>query len=154
MELKKHWKITFSRDEQHFVQGKSKSIFLKLKTVLIFDCDGVILDSEVIADRILLEHLSNLLNPFPNNLFPSSDFLKEWLSRHSGQSDKEISLLDLQRCGIGVRTLSQNKDKEKTGAQRAFHNSTLARNSELGTSGLGISSTPFVTRILLSSKLL
>ena len=90
MELKKHWKITFSRDEQHFVQHKSKSIFLKLKTVLIFDCDGVILDSEIIADRILLEHLSNLLNPFPNNLFPSSDSLKEWLSRHSGQSDKEI----------------------------------------------------------------
>ena len=90
MELKKHWKITFSRDEQHFVQRKSKSIFLKLKTVLIFDCDGVILDSEVIADRILLEHLSNLLNLFPKNLFPSSDSLKEWLSRHNGQSDKEI----------------------------------------------------------------
>ena len=90
MELKKHWKIIFSRDEQHFVQRKSKSIFLKLKAVLIFDCDGVTLDSEVIADRILLEHLSNLLNPFPNNLFPGSDSLKEWLSKHSGQSDKEI----------------------------------------------------------------
>ena len=30
--------------------------------MIIFDCDGVLLDSEVIADRILCESLSELIN--------------------------------------------------------------------------------------------
>ena len=59
--------------------------------MLIFDCDGVLLDSEVIANRILLEHLLSLLNPHENNSFLSGpDSLREWLTYFHGKTDGEI----------------------------------------------------------------
>ena len=59
--------------------------------MLIFDCDGVLLDSEIIADRVVLEHLQNLLNSHGDkSLFSEQGSLREWLTDSSGQDDAGI----------------------------------------------------------------
>ena len=57
----------------------------------IFDCDGVLLDSEVIADRILCESLSELINKKKNHPEMSDpSFVRKWLVNLCGQTDEEI----------------------------------------------------------------
>ena len=59
--------------------------------MLIFDCDGVLLDSEIIADRVVLEHLQNLLNSHGDkSLFSEQGSLREWLTDSSGKDDAGI----------------------------------------------------------------
>ena len=48
--------------------------------MIIFDCDGVLLDSEVIADRILCESLSELINKKEiHHEMTDPFFVKQWL---------------------------------------------------------------------------
>ena len=59
--------------------------------MIIFDCDGVLLDSEVIADRILCESLSELINKKENHHEMSDpSFVQQWLVDLCGQTDEEI----------------------------------------------------------------
>jgi beta-phosphoglucomutase-like phosphatase (HAD superfamily) len=51
----------------------------------------VLLDSEIIADRVVLEHLQNLLNSHGDkSLFSEQGSLREWLTDSSGQDDAGI----------------------------------------------------------------
>ena len=59
--------------------------------MILFDCDGVLLDSEVIADRILCESLSTLLKTEQHHSEMSDPlFLKQWIIDHCGQTDENI----------------------------------------------------------------
>ena len=59
--------------------------------MIVFDCDGVLLDSEVIADRILCESLSELINKKENHHEMSDpSFVQQWLVDLCGQTDEEI----------------------------------------------------------------
>ena len=59
--------------------------------MILFDCDGVLLDSEVIADRILCESLSTLLITEQHHSEMSDPlFLKQWIIDHCGQTDENI----------------------------------------------------------------
>ena len=65
--------------------------------MIIFDCDGVLLDSEVIADRILCESLSELINKKENHHEMSDpSFVQQWLVDLCGQTDEEILEIDAQ----------------------------------------------------------
>ena len=59
--------------------------------MILFDCDGVLLDSEVIADRILCESLSTLLKTEQkHNEMLDPLFLKQWIVDLCGQADEDI----------------------------------------------------------------
>jgi hypothetical protein len=59
--------------------------------VLIYDYEGLLLDSEIIANRVDLEHLQNLLNSHGDkSLFSEQGSLWEWLTDSSGQDDARI----------------------------------------------------------------
>ena len=59
--------------------------------MILFDCDGVLLDSEVIADRLLFELLSNLRENAQSISHISDPFvLEEWIVDQCGQTDENI----------------------------------------------------------------
>ena len=59
--------------------------------MLIFDCDGVLLDSEIIAERVVLKHLQNVLSSHNDKSISHEKYsLREWLADAIGQDSEKI----------------------------------------------------------------
>jgi len=64
-----------------------------MKTLLIFDCDGVLVDSEVIGCKIDAQYLTQLGYPIS-----TEDFIK----KYAGISDKSMAMRVKEETGITV----------------------------------------------------
>ena len=64
-----------------------------MKKLIIFDCDGVLVDSEIIAHQVGLELLSSV---------GYSITLEESIQKFTGLSGKKSSQLILQQSGIHI----------------------------------------------------